>query len=460
VTSRSKIEAIAIFDIGKTNKKFYLFDHDLTLLLSESITLPMAEDQEGFPCEDLDLLTGWIYNTLDKALQNSNYLITKLNCSCYGATLVHLDIQDQPIRPVYNYLKPLPFDVKALFYNEVGGETEFAAATASPVNDLLLNSGLQLYWLRKTNPEIFNSISTTLHFPQFLSFLFSKTKYTEYTSIGCHTGLWDYRANQYHSWVSAYNFTPLLPEIKPTYYAQICNYKNHHLEVGLGIHDSSSALVPFQKCHPRPFLLLSTGTWSVALNPFSTEELTVQDIKDQCLNYMQPDGKPVRAAKLFLGEEYAHQVELLATHYRISPSDLNETPFEATRYEEAATLKGSYFYFDTMLNQNDLSPADQSISSINNPKVAYHRLLIELMKYQVKAIDLALKGTQISDIIIDGGFTKNKIFTKLIAHAYPGKNVFISDLANGSAIGAAMVIMDAIPNHYQQNSYILHRIID
>ena len=56
----------------------------------------------------------------------------------------------------------------------------------------MLNSGLQLYWLKKTKPEVFKKIKYSLHLPQYLSYIFTGIPLSEYTSIGCHTALWDY----------------------------------------------------------------------------------------------------------------------------------------------------------------------------------------------------------------------------------------------------------------------------
>ena len=51
---------IAIFDIGKTNKKLFIFDEDYRIVFEKSTVLPEAEDDEGDPCEDLQALTKWI----------------------------------------------------------------------------------------------------------------------------------------------------------------------------------------------------------------------------------------------------------------------------------------------------------------------------------------------------------------------------------------------------------------
>lgn len=47
------LPAIAIIDIGKTNKKFFLLDEQYKIIFEESVQLPEAKDEDGFPCEDV-----------------------------------------------------------------------------------------------------------------------------------------------------------------------------------------------------------------------------------------------------------------------------------------------------------------------------------------------------------------------------------------------------------------------
>jgi L-fuculokinase len=46
------IPVIAIFDIGKTNKKFFLFSELYEIVGEELIQFPEIKDENGFPCED------------------------------------------------------------------------------------------------------------------------------------------------------------------------------------------------------------------------------------------------------------------------------------------------------------------------------------------------------------------------------------------------------------------------
>ena len=67
--------------------------------------------------------------------------------------------------------------------------------------------------------------------------------------------------------------------------------------------------------------------------------------------------------------------------------------------------------------------------------------MIELCDLTIEAINLVLPSNDsVTNIYITGGFSKNELFLKLITEAYPSKLVYTSEIANGSALGAALVI--------------------
>jgi sugar (pentulose or hexulose) kinase len=72
---------------------------------------------------------------------------------------------------------------------------------------------------------------------------------------------------------------------------------------------------------------------------------------------------------------------------------------------------------------------------------AYHQLMNELGDLTLESINLVLPEKDESEnIYITGGFSKNELFQNIISQAYPSKSVYTSEIANGSALGAAMVI--------------------
>ena len=51
-----KEKVIAVFDIGKTNKKIILFNYDLKLVSETEQRFSEIKDDDGFASEDIELL--------------------------------------------------------------------------------------------------------------------------------------------------------------------------------------------------------------------------------------------------------------------------------------------------------------------------------------------------------------------------------------------------------------------
>ena len=190
-----KVPVCAIFDIGKTNKKLFLFNENYEIVLEKSTQFTETQDEDGDPCEDVQLLKNWVLKCFEEVSQLEEYEIRALNFSTYGASFVHLNDKGEVIAPLYNYLKPYPKYLRKQFYDTYGGEEHFAQQTASPVLGSL-NLGMILYRLKYEKPTLFAQIKHSLHLPQYISFLFTRKYYSDITSIGCHTSLWDFKKNQ------------------------------------------------------------------------------------------------------------------------------------------------------------------------------------------------------------------------------------------------------------------------
>ena len=428
----------AIFDIGRTNKKFFLFDDDFREVHREYVSFPMIEDEDGFPTEDIHALTTWLREVFHRILEDKAYDVQAINFSSYGASFVHLDADGNVLTPLYNYEKPLPERLVKGFYTRFGPESEFTTNTGSN-NAGMLNSGMQLYWLKHTKPEVFAKIKYSLHLPQFLSYVFTGIPISEYTSIGCHTALWDYRKKDYHDWVYHEELHQILPPIVSTETSINMNYNGRRIKIGVGIHDSSAALLPYIRSQKKPFLLVSTGTWSVSLNPFAEGALTAEDQEAQCINYMRIDGKPVKAARLFLGEEYKIQTKRLADHFGANTGYHKTVRFSPETYREILENFKPWFHFDAL----EVPGTEQTnIPEGTTYEYAYHHLMVELTRLQVENIRAALGDLTARKLFVDGGFSDNDVYLNLLTHHFRNLKVRTTDSSLGSALGAAICISD------------------
>ncbi len=434
-----KNPVIVIFDIGKTNKKLLLFNEQYQVVHEQNEQFEEIKDEDDFSCEDVHVISKWIKDSFDSILEKEEIVIKAVNFSAYGASFVYLDIDGKVIAPLYNYLKPYPESLQQKFYQTYGGENTFARQTASPVLGNL-NSGMQLYFLKNEKPELFKKIACALHLPQYISYLFSNIVATDITSIGCHTGLWDFNNNQYHHWVNDEKIDNLFAAILPCETAISYAYKNNNFISGIGLHDSSAALIPYLTTFSSPFILLSTGTWCISLNPFNDETLTDEELRQDCLCYLSYQGKNVKASRLFAGFEHEQQIKKLAEYFN-KPLDY----FTTLNYD--ASIK----CFQTKENSETMEVDQQALVSFSNfsnsklndfesYEIAYHQLIFSLVQQQIISTNLVLQGTQVKQIFVDGGFSKNKIFMNMLANEFSNIEIFAATVPQASALGAAMVL--------------------
>jgi L-fuculokinase len=404
-----KTPIVAVFDIGKTNKKAFLFDQHYQMVWEESVQLPETTDPDGYACEDIGLLTQWVLDTFAQLQQHPSLTIRAVNFSAYGASWVHLGTDGEAITPLYNYLKPYPEALSAEFYAQHGSAAILARETASPTLGSL-NSGMQLYRLKREQPALFQQIHYSLHLPQYLSFLLTGHACSDLSSIGCHTQLWHFDQQQYHPWVIREGLEAKLAPIDRTLYRRVGD-----LVVGTGLHDSSAALIPYLAQFQEPFVLLSTGTWNITLHPFNHHPLTDEELAADCLCYLSYRGQAVKAARLFAGHLHETGCRQLAERWQLAPDTFRQVCYQPE-----------------LLEQPD-----------NSYAADYHRLMQEIVAAQVRSTRWVLDTAPVQHLYVDGGFSHNEIFMQLLAEALPDVTVYAAEVAQASALGAALAVHEA-----------------
>jgi len=431
---------IAVFDVGKTNKKLFLFDEQYKIVFERSARFLETVDEDGDPCENLESLRLSIFDSLREVFKNPAFEIKSINFATYGASFVYIDEHGNPLAPLYNYLKEYPEALKDQFYNTYGGEEVFSNLTASPVLGSL-NSGMQLYRIKYEKPELFARIKYALHLPQYLSYLISGEAYSDITSIGCHTNLWDFTKNDYHEWVRKEGLSDKLAPIVPSDSVFPAAFPGNNYAVGPGFHDSSAALVPYLVNFHEPFILLSTGTWCISLNPFNSTPLTTEELENDCLCYLQYEGKPVKASRLFAGYEHEQQVKRIAAHYNTDVIAYRSVPFDAKIIEELQRMdKVVDLEAHTTIGLKESPFGSRNLDDYPTDVMAYHQLILDLVNQQYISTNRVLQGTTVKRIFVDGGFSKNSIFMNLLAAAFPELEVFAAYMAQATAVGAALAI--------------------
>lgn len=431
------VPVIAIFDIGKTNKKFFLIDESYNIVSERSIQLNEITDEDGDPCEDVSLLSRWIVNTLTNFFSIKDFNIKAVNFSAYGASLVYIDENGNPVTPLYNYLKKYPEEIKNELYAKYGGPEKISCETASPILGSL-NSGMQLYRIMKEKPGLYKRIKYALHLPQYASYLITHLPCSDITSIGSHTQLWDFRKNNYHEWVIKEGIDKKLAAVLPSDKSIKVLFSDKKLKAGIGLHDSSASLIPYLTLFKEPFVLISTGTWCISLNPFNNTPLTNEELEKDCLCYMDYRGKQVKASRLFAGNEHEQQVKKIAAHFS-QPPDFYKT----IKYNDniVVALKTSHSfnqYPEVGVNESGFNC--RNLSAFKNYEEAYHCLMLDIIHQQHYSTQLIIQDINVNRIFVDGGFSNNSIYMYLLASFFPELEVYAASIAQATAMGAALAI--------------------
>ncbi|NLU93507.1 FGGY-family carbohydrate kinase [Chitinophaga sp. Ak27] len=440
----SEIPVIAIFDVGKTNKKLFLFDEQYRIVFERTARFTETVDEDGAPCENLESLRLSVFDSLREVFRKKEWQIKAINFSTYGASLVYIDEEGRPLTPLYNYLKAYPAALSEQFYSQYGGATAFSVQSASPVLGSL-NSGMQLYRLKHEQPDIYRQVKYALHLPQYMSYLLTGVACADITSIGCHTNLWDFQRNNYHKWVTEEGVMDKLAPLFSSNEVMPAAFPGSNYLVGTGLHDSSAALIPYLVNFQEPFVLISTGTWCISLNPFNDTPLTTEELEADCLCYMTFQGKPVKASRLFAGYEHEQQVKRIAAHFNQHTGRYRNIDFDSdiirrlkarNQQETPLPTAGKKVLQSSEFEQRDLDTFTSDIE-------AYHQLMLDIAHQQYIATKRVLSGDKVKRIFVDGGFSKNAIYMNLLAAFFPEIEIFAASMAQATAMGAALAIHGA-----------------
>jgi sugar (pentulose or hexulose) kinase len=187
-------------------------------------------------------------------------------------------------------------------------------------------------------------------------------------------------------------------------------------------------MVNFQE----PFVLLSTGTWCISLNPFNDTPLTVEELKEDCLCYLTYQGRQVKASRLFAGNEHEEGIRRLADFFQQDGLKYRSVEFNAEitdRLQKKMQLAGGQPLF-----------AQRNLAAYASYEEAYHQLMLDIMVQQVRSTKLVTNGSPVRRLFVDGGFGKNPIYMNLLAAAFPQMEIYAASMAQATSLGAALAI--------------------
>jgi sugar (pentulose or hexulose) kinase len=224
----------------------------------------------------------------------------------------------------------------------------------------------------------------------------------------------------------------------------------------MGMHDSNSALLPhFAKKGNEKFILNSTGTWCVIMNPVTQYGFTPDELGKVVFFNISAFGSPIKTAIFLGGQEFETWSQLLLQRSgcRVLPA-WNENLYRSILKERRLFLlpeltqgSGQFPHSRARIVEDGTSyffdAPDRAPACFNDAEKSFAALRISLVMQTLTALERA--GIEEGcGVFTEGGFRADESYNRLLASALPGNRVFLTDIKEATALGAAMTAKMAL----------------
>ena len=160
------------------------------------------------------------------------------------------------------------------------------------------------------------------------------------------------------------------------------------------------------------------------------------EINNGAIAYMKIDGSVVKTSRLFMGQEHKIQVTKLISQFEKPELYHRNLKFNNHIFNSIKEKGTNHFRWE-YLNLKDCP--EQEDLNFNSFEEAYHQLMIELLSLLEEKI-LILYDEPPKTFFVDGGFSDNDIFLKLLKIKFYNQVIVSKPEAYGSSLGAAIVM--------------------
>jgi L-fuculokinase len=467
-------KAIAVIDIGMTNKKVAVYDGSLRMLDSASRKFDPVM-VEGLEVHDLEGMEEWFLDTL--AFFARSHRIGAIAVTTHGATMVCVGADGLPCAPSVYYTHEPGLEFQGRFYRAFGDRRELQASTGTPPLSALINPSKGIFFLQERFPEAFARTRRVLNYPQYWGFRLSGETGAEGTYTGCHSYLWDWERGRYSTVAEKLGIADLMPfplrdswdvlgRIKPELAAR--TGIGADAVVTMGIHDSNASLLPhLAKGRGKDFVLNSTGTWCVLMHPQALYGFARDELGKIVFFNRSAYNEPVKTAIFLGGMEYEAWTKAIALACGLSgPGDLPE-PAEAD-YRSVVEARDEFIMPEFVPGSGQFpgsepravqGGADYPYAGIESgaslppflkaPRRALAALNLSLALQTLVALERAGAGPA-TEVYTEGGFRRNQGYNAALAAALSGSGghssgrAFVTDISEATAFGAAMTAVAAL----------------
>jgi len=450
------MDCIAVFDVGKTNKKILLYDTKLQLV--KEVYYQFVADESGtVHFERVQASAAWFFDQL-KAL-SARHSIRAVSITTHGATAVCLDEAGELALGTPAYTTPTTDEFEKAFAAEHGAPDELYREFKTPPLDLVV-LGKLIDFTRRTFPVDFKTVRHILCLPQYFGYLLTGNFGAETTYAGCHSYLLDFETTGWSRMVDELGLRTMLPEkisrpgdILGTISAEAAERTGLPTDclVTCGIHDSNASLVPFLIQNDEPFVLNSTGTWCVAMCPSKHTGLSEKDMDLGAFYNCDAFGHPVKTTIFMGGREREFWFEKIKEASGIEeppPCDLAALSDLLNRAElfmlpGVMPGTGPFPRSTSRIWCDGICQMNTSSKGLGDARRAYNALNASLAVQSYEQ----LVGAGVTDgmpIYIEGGFRHSPEYLACLASFFPNSPILLTELKQATAFGAALLGLAAL----------------
>lgn len=418
---------IAVVDVGYTNTKVILLSDRLEVLAERKITSPHQSGQL-YPEINVEPMLAFFAKTLPELDQIRP--LDRIVTTSHGACVASLDANGELTVPLMDYMAEPPQDIVKEYISRCPSYEE----TYSPQLPLALLHAMQLFWQKRALKEHFARTETILPLMQYVGFRLGGKAVTEISSMGCQSHLIDMNtlaptklayeegwANKYAPRVNAWD---VIGSLKPEYRG--ANFRGTG-EILAGVHDSNGNYLRYLSAGLKDFTLLSTGTWIIGFD--SRADIRRLDRNRDIVANVDVMGHRVACCRFFGGKEF----EIIS---RGVPGEM------ADQQTADRLIARSIMAMPSFTASGGPVPGTASKGRITT------KLVSDAERASLASIYCALMVSESLDainsrgeVIVDGPFSQNMVFLRLLAALRQGQPVKASRLRDGTAAGTACLAL-------------------
>ncbi|MGO8692592.1 MAG: FGGY-family carbohydrate kinase [Rectinemataceae bacterium] len=454
--------AVAVIDIGMTNKKVAVYDERLAILDSVSRTFdPIMV--EGMETHDLEGMEAWFLDRLAHFARK--YRISAVAVTTHGATLVCVGSDGRPCAPCVYYTYEPGEAFQERFYALAGDPVALQERTGTPRLSALINPAKGLFFLKERFPAELERSELVLNFPQYWGYRLTGVAGAEGTYTGCHTYLWDWKNSRISSVALSLGVRDkmsgelrdswsVLGTLKPELTRRTGLAAD--VIVTMGIHDSNASLLPhIVKSAGRDFVLNSTGTWCVLMHPQEEYGFAPEELGKVVFFNRSAFNKPVKTAIFLGGLEYEKWSGLAAAlgggaaGVEPGPADYAAILRDRSAFIVPELVPGSGQFPGSKPRAVEAGreyalagiESGASVPSfLREPRRAMAALNLSLALQTLVALERCGLAPG-AEIFTEGGFRRNADYNGILAAVLPDNAVRLTDMAEATSFGAAMTAL-------------------